>query len=64
MIVMSKSRRPTAQAELFDKVYGQIPAFADLFDEETFYVFAALFVACTCLVAFVLSRFVVLKPVE
>lgn len=54
----------TPQAELFMRVYGQVPAFRDIFDEETFYIFAVCFVLATCLVAFLLSRFITLRPVE
>lgn len=61
---MAKSEKLTPQAELFFKVYGQIPAFKDIFDEETFYIFAVFFVLSTCVVAFILSRFIVLRPVE
>lgn len=61
---MPKSEKLTPQVELFNKVYGQIPAFKDVFDEETFYIFAVCFVLSTCVLAFILSRFIVLKPIE
>lgn len=60
----SSEEKLTPQAELFLRVYGQVPAFRDIFDEETFYLFAAFFVLATCFVAFLLSRFIVLRPVE
>lgn len=50
--------------KLIDTVYHQIPAFTDVFDEETWYIFVTCFVAGTFLVAFILSRFITLKPVE
>ncbi|XP_076765535.1 uncharacterized protein LOC143432646 [Xylocopa sonorina] len=50
--------------ELIDMLYKQIPAFTDVFDEETWYIFVACFVAGTFLVAFILSKFITLKPVE
>ncbi|KOC58577.1 uncharacterized protein LOC117608512 [Osmia lignaria lignaria] len=50
--------------KLIDTLYNQVPAFTDVFDEETWYIFVACFVAGTFLVAFILSRFITLKPVE
>lgn len=50
--------------KLIDTLYNQVPAFTDVFDEETWYIFVACFVAGTILVAFILSRFITLKPVE
>lgn len=49
---------------LIDMLYSQVPAFTDVFDEETWYVFVICFVASTFLVAFILSRFITIKPVE
>lgn len=49
---------------LLDMFYRQVPAFTDVFDEETWYVFVICFVAGTLLVAFILSRFITIKPVE
>ncbi|KOX68334.1 hypothetical protein WN51_07072 [Melipona quadrifasciata] len=48
--------------KLIDTLYNQVPAFTDVFDEETWYIFVACFVAGTFLVAFILSRFITLKP--
>ena len=44
-----------------DKLLDQIPAFGDIFDEETFYTFAAVFTALTCLAGFIASRYISLK---
>jgi len=49
---------------IIDMLYSQVPAFTDVFDEETWYVFVICFVAGTFLVAFILSRFITIKPVE
>ncbi|XP_011877056.1 PREDICTED: uncharacterized protein LOC105567103 [Vollenhovia emeryi] len=49
---------------LIDILYSQVPAFTDVFDEETWYVFVICFVAGTFLVAFILSRFITIRPVE
>ncbi|XP_072940811.1 uncharacterized protein [Epargyreus clarus] len=47
-----------------EELYGQLPAFTDVFSEDTFYIFVVFFVLSTILVAFILSRFITLKPVE
>lgn len=47
---------------LYNKLYDQLPAFADVFDEETFLIFAIFFTILTCIATFIASRFVVLKP--
>ena len=44
-----------------DKILDQVPAFSDIFDEETFYTFAAVFTALTCLAGFIASRYISLK---
>lgn len=49
---------------LIDILYSQVPAFTDVFDEETWYIFVICFVAGTFLVAFILSKFITIKPVE
>lgn len=50
--------------KLIDTLYNQVPAFTDVFDEETWYIFVGCFIIGTFLVAFILSRFITLKPVE
>ncbi|GAU88148.1 hypothetical protein RvY_00896 [Ramazzottius varieornatus] len=47
---------------LANHIYGKIPAFTDIFDEETFYITAVFVVLGSILVAVILSRFVKLKP--
>lgn len=47
-----------------EEIYNQIPAFTDVFSEDTFYIFVVIFVMSTILVAFILSRFITIKPVE
>ncbi|XP_038207873.1 uncharacterized protein LOC123691230 [Colias croceus] len=47
-----------------EELYNQIPAFTDVFSEDSFYVFVVFFVMSTILVAFILSRFITIKPVE
>lgn len=49
---------------LIDTLYSHVPAFTDVFDEETWYIFVICFIAGTFLVAFILSRFITLHPVD
>lgn len=49
---------------LIENVYNEIPAFTDIFTEETFYTTVICFVITTIAVVFVISRFVTIKPVE
>ncbi|XP_033210105.1 uncharacterized protein LOC117168501 [Belonocnema kinseyi] len=50
--------------KLIDTLYKNVPAFTDVFDEETWYTFVGCFVAGTIMLAFILSKFVKLKPVD
>ncbi|XP_047985422.1 uncharacterized protein LOC125225653 [Leguminivora glycinivorella] len=50
--------------QVVEEFYSHIPAFTDVFSEDTFYVFVVIFVMSTILVAFILSRFVTIKPVD
>jgi len=47
-----------------DKFYEQTPSFEDVFDEETFYVFAGVFTLVVILAAFVASRHITIKNKE
>ncbi|KAH0947238.1 hypothetical protein HN011_006111 [Eciton burchellii] len=49
---------------LINTLYSHVPAFTDVFDEETWYMFVVCFVASTFLVAFILSKFIIIRPVE
>ncbi|XP_048526605.1 uncharacterized protein LOC125505864 [Dendroctonus ponderosae] len=44
--------------------YSQLPAFTDVFDEESFYIFAYCMVCTTLVIVFILSRFITIKPVD
>lgn len=57
-----QGKRKTNPLELADHLYSKIPAFNDVFDEETFYVFAIFVVVGSFFMAFILSRFIKLKP--
>jgi hypothetical protein len=50
--------------DFIDNIYSTMPSFTDVFTEETFYIFVICFVLSTILIAFVLSRFITIKPVE
>ena len=47
--------------EVIDRIYDTTPGFQDIFDEESFYVFAACFTLMTCLAAFVASKYIKIK---
>nr|XP_050856676.1 uncharacterized protein LOC127066697 [Vespula vulgaris] len=50
--------------KIIDTLYNQLPAFTDLFDEETWYTFVICFIASTFVVAFIFSKFITIHPVE
>ena len=50
--------------DAINHIYEQFPAFTDIFDEETFYIFAFVFTCTTILAAFIASRFITIKPSE
>lgn len=50
--------------DLVRRFNDAIPRFTDIFDEETFYLTAFLFVIGSCLTAFLLSRFITLRPID
>ncbi|CAB0003604.1 unnamed protein product [Nesidiocoris tenuis] len=61
---MAKHPKEGYSVKLIDTVYNQIPAFTDVFDEETFYVFVFCFILSTLVLVFIVSRFITLKPVD
>jgi large subunit ribosomal protein L53 len=50
--------------DAINHIYEQFPAFTDVFDEETFYLFAFAFTCTTVLLAVIASRFITIKPSE
>ena len=48
----------TAQEQIIESVARQLPRFTDLFDEESFYIVAFVFVVCAALAACIASRFI------
>ncbi|XP_065346838.1 uncharacterized protein LOC135943980 isoform X2 [Cloeon dipterum] len=51
--------------KMIDTLYNEyVPSFTDIFDEDTWYIFVGIFTVSTIIVAFILSKFVTLKPVD
>ena len=44
-----------------NKWADEIPGFTDMFDEDSFYIFAGVFTLLTCLATFMASRYIKLK---
>ena len=67
---MSKGDATTGQKKyeatlnIVNKIYDNFPAFTDIFDEESFYIFAGVFTLCTIMGAIIASRFITLKPAD
>ena len=60
-LIVFRNQKGTIKA--FDKFYSWFPSFLDIFpDEECFLNFAFWFVICTITGAFVLSKFIKIKP--
>jgi len=60
--MVSKSYQ--SSLELFKRIEGSLPYFVDVFDEETFYLFAGLVAILTIVAAIILSRFIVIKEYD
>lgn len=61
---MTKHMKKGGHVDVIERIYNDLPAFTDIFTEESFYIFAFCFALTTFLVAFVLSRFVTIKPID
>lgn len=61
---MSDKIKKRGSMDVIEKLYREMPAFTDVFTEETFYVFVFGFVATTLVLVFIASRFVKIKPIE
>lgn len=59
-----KNYKKGGHMDVIENFYNELPAFSDVFTEDTFYIFVGCFVFSTFLVAFILSRFITLKPIE
>ncbi len=61
---MNRKIKGGGHIDFIDQIYAQMPSFTDVFTEETFYIFVICFITGTLLIAFILSRYVTIKPVE
>jgi len=59
-----KNKKSGAPLEAINNIYNEFPSFTDVFDEESFYIFAVCFVLGTILVAFLASRVITIKERE
>ena len=64
MSTQTGQRKYEATLKLVNKVYDQFPAFTDIFDEETWYIFAFMFTGITIVVAIIASRYITLKNID
>ena len=64
MSTQTGQRKYEATLKLVNKVHDQFPAFTDIFDEETWYIFAFMFTAITIVVAIIASRYITLKNID
>ena len=63
-LLTSAKRRLDTQREIINHFSQLIPAFNDLFDERSWYIFVAVFVVSSFFVAFLLSRFLTIDDVD
>lgn len=59
-----KANSKNYQLKLIEHLYNQLPAFTDVFTEELFYTTVVIFVLSTIVIAFILSRFITIRPSE
>lgn len=59
-----KPSKQNYQLKLIDHIYNELPAFTDIFTEESFYMTVFAIIVSTIIVVAILSRFVTIKPVE
>ena len=60
LYIHHQMRRSAAEKTLSLETNGE-PGFQDIFDEDSFYAFAACFTLLTCLAAFVASKYIKIK---
>lgn len=56
-----KDYKNLAEKEIIQRMSGWIPKFTDIFDEESFYIFAFVVVVLAIVVAIIASRFITIK---
>lgn len=59
-----KANSKNYQLKLIEHLYSQLPAFTDVFTEELFYSTVIIFVISTIVVAFILSRYITIRPTD
>jgi len=57
----AKGHGGKAVMDFIDKFYDQTPGFQDVFDEETFYIFAGVVTLVAIIAAFAASRYITIK---
>ena len=58
---MGTKYKGLAEREIIQRVSGWIPKFTDLFDEETFYIFAFTITTLAIIFAIFASRYITIK---
>ncbi|XP_055315420.1 uncharacterized protein LOC129575606 [Sitodiplosis mosellana] len=61
---MTKHLKKGGHMDVIERIYNDLPAFTDIFTEETFYIFAICFALTTILVAFISSKFITIRPID
>jgi len=61
---MVKKKDANAALQAVHNIYNTFPSFTDIFDEESWYIFAFCLTTAAIIVAFVASRFIVLKELH
>ena len=56
-----KVRAGKAVMEAVERIFSKSPSFEDIFDEDSFYLFAACFTCISVVAAFIASRYITLK---
>lgn len=59
-----KPSKQNYQLKLIDHIYNELPAFTDIFTEESFYMTVFAIIVSTIVAVAILSRFITIKPVE
>jgi len=60
----SNTKKGSGHVDFIERVYHDLPHFTDVFTEETFYIFVICFVLFTLVIAFTLSKFITIKPID
>lgn len=58
-----KPSKKNYQLKLIDHIYNELPAFTDIFTEESFYLTVFAIIAGTIVFVMIISRYVTIKPI-